>query len=207
MYTALAVESGTTGLGTGAFSVLLLRLTQRRFSATQYALFSSVFALGRALSGPPAGALVDAMGWRDFFLLTILAAVPGLVMLARFVPFFARDIPPEPAGATGTKERLPLTTGGLVARGMVGFVVGTVLGYLSLVLLAALKASRQGGGLRVGEAFTKLFSPTGPLGWVDVLAPLVFGLVCAFAVAAYAAARRGSTSDADALAASSPTPS
>src|SRR6266567_3434507 len=40
MYAAMAVESTAIGLGTGAFNVLLLRLTQRRFSATQYALFS-----------------------------------------------------------------------------------------------------------------------------------------------------------------------
>ena len=44
MYGATSFELFTSGLGTGAFSVLLLRMTQRRFSATQYALFSSLFA-------------------------------------------------------------------------------------------------------------------------------------------------------------------
>ena len=78
MYLAAFFEAGTSGMGTGAFGVLLLRLTQRRFSATQYALFSSIFALGRTFAGPPAGALVDALGWRDFFLLTVPAAIPGM---------------------------------------------------------------------------------------------------------------------------------
>jgi PAT family beta-lactamase induction signal transducer AmpG len=62
MYAATGFELLTSGMGTGAFSVLLLRLTERRFSATQYALFSSLFALPRILAGPIAGA-VNAMGW------------------------------------------------------------------------------------------------------------------------------------------------
>jgi PAT family beta-lactamase induction signal transducer AmpG len=48
-------ETLTSGMGTGAFSVLLLRLTQKRFSATQYSLMSSLFALPRIVSGPIAG--------------------------------------------------------------------------------------------------------------------------------------------------------
>ena len=60
----------TSGMGTGAFAVLLLRLTEKRFSATQYALFSSLFALPRVLAGPITGFAVDAVGWSTFFLLT-----------------------------------------------------------------------------------------------------------------------------------------
>ena len=71
----------TTGLGNGAFGVLLLRLTQKRFSATQYALLSSLFTLPRVLAGPPAALLVDAIGWRDFFVFTLATGIPGLVML------------------------------------------------------------------------------------------------------------------------------
>src|SRR6185503_1473933 len=91
MYSAMAFETGTTGMGTGAFSVLLLRLTSKKFSATQYALLSSIFALGRTASGPLAGVLSDALGWTTFFALTIAAAVPGLVMLQRFVPLGTRE--------------------------------------------------------------------------------------------------------------------
>ena len=61
MYAATSFELLTSGLGTGAFSVLLLRLTQKRFSATQYALFSSLFALPRVLAGPISGLAVDAL--------------------------------------------------------------------------------------------------------------------------------------------------
>ena len=55
LYSAQALEFTMSGLGTGAFSVLLLRLTQKRFSATQYALLSSLFSIPRILAGPPTG--------------------------------------------------------------------------------------------------------------------------------------------------------
>ena len=61
MYAAQAFEMAAGGMGTGAFSVLLLRLTQKRFSATQYALLSSLFSLPRILAGPVAGPLAGAV--------------------------------------------------------------------------------------------------------------------------------------------------
>jgi PAT family beta-lactamase induction signal transducer AmpG len=193
MYGAMAIEAATSGMGTGAFGVLLLRLTQRRFSATQYALFSSIFALGRTFAGPPAGALVDAIGWRDFFLLTIPAALPGLLLLQRFVPWWAREIPEtvehegEPP-AHGT----PVTAGGLVARGAAGALAGTAVAYLASALLAALKAMRgAGGAFDVGAALARLLAPQRAVDWVDLVGPPIAGLVVGIGVAAYVAARRG----------------
>jgi MFS transporter, PAT family, beta-lactamase induction signal transducer AmpG len=192
MYGAMAIEAATSGMGTGAFGVLLLRLTQRRFSATQYALFSSIFALGRTFAGPPAGALVDALGWSDFFLLTIPAALPGLVMLQRFVPLWARDIPEtldvgEPA-AHGT----PVTRGGLVLRGLAGAGAGTALAYLASALLSALKSMRGGGAhFDLAAAFVRLLHPSRAVDYVDLFGPPVAGVVTGLAVAAYLSARRG----------------
>jgi PAT family beta-lactamase induction signal transducer AmpG len=91
---AMAFENLTQGLGTGAFAVLLLRLTQTRFSATQYALFSSLFGLPRVWAGPLSGFLVNAMGWKAFFWLTIVAGIPGLLLLHRFAPFGVSELAP-----------------------------------------------------------------------------------------------------------------
>lgn len=91
MYGAASFELLTSGLGTGAFSVLLLRLTQKRFSATQYALFSSLFALPRVIAGPITGFAVEAFGWTTFFLSTMVIGLPGLYMLSRFVPIGVRE--------------------------------------------------------------------------------------------------------------------
>jgi len=91
MYAATGFEVFAAGLGMGAFGVLLFRLTEKRFSATQYALFSSLFAVPRVLAGPITGFTVDALGWPSFFLLTMALGIPGLVMLARFVPIGVRE--------------------------------------------------------------------------------------------------------------------
>ena len=100
MYAATSFELLTSGMGTGAFSVLLIRLTEKRFSATQYALFSSLFALPRVLAGPIAGFAVDAIGWSAFYLATMVCGIPGLLMLARFAPIGVR----EPRLATANLE-------------------------------------------------------------------------------------------------------
>jgi PAT family beta-lactamase induction signal transducer AmpG len=75
----------------GAFGVLLLRLTEKRFSATQYALFSSLMAVPRVIAGPVTGFTVNAVGWPAFFLITMVLGIPGLMMLARFVPPGVRE--------------------------------------------------------------------------------------------------------------------
>jgi PAT family beta-lactamase induction signal transducer AmpG len=193
MYGAMAVEAGTSGMGTGAFSVLLLRLTQRRFSATQYALFSSIFALGRTVSGPPAGALVDAIGWRDFFLVTIAFAIPGMVMLQRFVPWSAREVPPQPDEEEHPPTRgAPVTMGGLVTRGLAGAFTGAAIGYVGNALLVALKAMRGGKApFDLLAAFDAMLHPARGVDYVDLVGPPFMGIVVGFAVAAYVAARRG----------------
>src|SRR5687767_450726 len=91
MYAATGFEMLTSGMGSGAFSVLLLRLTEKRFSATQYALLSSLFALPRVLAGPITGFFVAAFGWPAFYLAATVAGVPGLLMLVRFVPLGVRE--------------------------------------------------------------------------------------------------------------------
>ncbi len=85
LYAATGFEQLTTGLGSGALSVLLLRITAKQFSATQYALFSSVFAVPRALAGSLTGFAVASFGWAPFFVGTMVLGLPGLVLLARVV--------------------------------------------------------------------------------------------------------------------------
>ena len=91
MYSAVAFENFSGGLGTGAFGVFLLRITEKRFSATQYALLSSLFSLPRVISGPIAGFAAAAIGWEAFFWLTLLTGVPGLLLLQLFSPIGVRD--------------------------------------------------------------------------------------------------------------------
>jgi MFS transporter, PAT family, beta-lactamase induction signal transducer AmpG len=141
LYAAQFVEMGTSGLGTGAYLVLLLRLTQKRFSATQYALLSSLMSITRVFTGPITGFLVDVFGWRDFFVLTLLSGIPGMVLLARFVPWSVRD--PQFYVAS-PKRPLPLTRGQMVARAAVAGIVCAVLSVVVLGLLGGVRSYSAG---------------------------------------------------------------
>lgn len=93
---AIGVENLCGGLGTAAFVAFLMALTDRRFSAAQFALLSALAAVGRVYVGPSAGVLAEALGWPSFFLLSILAALPGLWLLARLRPTLLElDAPPR----------------------------------------------------------------------------------------------------------------
>jgi len=192
MYAAMGVEAAASGMGAGAMGVLLLAITQKRFSATQFALFSSIFALGRTLSGPPAGVLADALGWRNFFLLTMPVGIPGLLLLHSFSPWGKWDIAPPPAEGEGGAVGEPRSLGNVIARGLAGAVLGTGVGYLVNATLAALKAVRaQKIPFNLAGGFDRLFHPPRPVDWVDVVSPPVLGLIIGFSVAAYLTARHG----------------
>jgi PAT family beta-lactamase induction signal transducer AmpG len=85
IYGATGFELFSSGLGTSAFGVLLIRLTAGASRPRKYALFSSLFSLPCVMAWPLTGFLAAAVGWPTFFLTTIVLGLPGLVMLARFV--------------------------------------------------------------------------------------------------------------------------
>jgi PAT family beta-lactamase induction signal transducer AmpG len=70
-------------MGTAAFVAFAMALCNHSFSATQYALLSAIASLGRILFGPVTGSLVEAVGWANFFMLTFIAALPGLWLVWR----------------------------------------------------------------------------------------------------------------------------
>jgi PAT family beta-lactamase induction signal transducer AmpG len=68
-----------------------MSLCNPRFSATQYALLSGVYALSRSLLAAPAGFVASEVGWSRFFLYTVAAAVPAFLLMTRLTPW-NRDI-------------------------------------------------------------------------------------------------------------------
>jgi PAT family beta-lactamase induction signal transducer AmpG len=190
MYTAVGIENACQGMATGAFGVLLLRITQRQFSATQYALFSSIFALGRTLAGPPAGVLVDAIGWTPFFFVSTAASLPGLWLLHRFVPFGSREPLLEEEQRV---ERRPVARARLLATSFAAAVFGFVGAALLSALLVALKAARVkgGSGFDFAAAAGRALAPASAADWLRISGFAAIGLVCAAAVAAFLIARHG----------------
>jgi len=188
MYAAQAFELGSSGLGTGAFGVLLLRLTQKRFSATQYALLSSLFTLPRVLSGPVAGVLADTFGWRDFFLSTVLLGVPGMAMLARFVPWGIRDVEFEVEAQTWGP---PMTRRQLALRAVAGAAATFGLGLLAVGLVGGLSALHAGKGFIAGPTIAATLRPAGAADWTTAIALALLGGLGGLATAATLVARRG----------------
>ena len=76
--TSILVENVTGGMGTAAFVALIMSLCDHRYTATQFALLSSLEALGRVFSGRPSAELVEMVGWAQFFFWSFLVALPGI---------------------------------------------------------------------------------------------------------------------------------
>ena len=89
--TSLAVVIGFealgVGLGTAAFVAFIARSTNRAYTATQFALFTSLAAVPRTLVNASAGWLVEQLGWYGFFWLCAFLAIPGMLLLFKVAPW------------------------------------------------------------------------------------------------------------------------
>ena len=86
----IAFEALGVGLGTAAFVAYIARATDPRYTATQFALFTSLAALPRTAVNATTGWIVDAVGWLPFFLLCAVLALPGMALLLRVAPWNER---------------------------------------------------------------------------------------------------------------------
>lgn len=91
----IGVENLTGGMGTTAFVAYMSSLCNVAYTATQYALLSSLMATARTALAAGGGWLADQTGWILFFMLTTVAAVPGLLLLV----WMMRRYPPQPERA------------------------------------------------------------------------------------------------------------
>ena len=95
MVACIIVENFCAGLVVAGFGAFFMCLCSPRFSATQYALMTSLMAFSRDVLVAPAGKIAEAAGWPGFFLITIAAGVPAMLLL----PIFAPWSEPLPFGA------------------------------------------------------------------------------------------------------------
>ncbi len=87
MLSAINIENFCAGLESAAFVAFLMSLCNQGFSATQYALLSSLQGFSRDILTAPAGAWAATTGWPLFFVITAIAALPGLLLLPFFAPW------------------------------------------------------------------------------------------------------------------------
>jgi MFS transporter, PAT family, beta-lactamase induction signal transducer AmpG len=77
----IGTENLTNGMGSAAFVAYLSGLCNVAFTATQYALLTSLASIGMNLVSASGGYLADQLGWIPFFLIATLACLPGLGLL------------------------------------------------------------------------------------------------------------------------------
>jgi PAT family beta-lactamase induction signal transducer AmpG len=101
---AIVVENACTGVVTAVFLAFLMALCNVRYSATQFALLSSLMGVSRDVLVAPAGAVAEALGWPGYFLATVAAALPGMLLLPAFAPWNQASPPiaaPHASGESG----------------------------------------------------------------------------------------------------------
>ncbi|MFP4088219.1 MAG: AmpG family muropeptide MFS transporter [Desulfobacteraceae bacterium] len=87
----IGFENLSGGMGTAAYVAFMASITNKRFTATQYALLSSLMGVPRVMASAPTGFLAKHLGWGWFFIACTLIAVPGMLLLLKFAPWRARE--------------------------------------------------------------------------------------------------------------------
>jgi PAT family beta-lactamase induction signal transducer AmpG len=100
MVAAIITENFGLGLVSAVMTAYIMEMCNKRFTATQFALLSSLMAASRDILVAPAGKLVESSGWPGFFLITVAMAIPPLVLLPFIAPW-SRDVPIGAAPHTG----------------------------------------------------------------------------------------------------------
>ncbi len=89
----IGVEALGVGLGTAAFVAFIAHTTHPLYTATQFALFTSLAAVPRTFANAATGYLVGWFGWAAFFLFCFVIAIPGMLLLLKVAPWNGQDKP------------------------------------------------------------------------------------------------------------------
>ena len=104
LFVVVSGEYLAVGLGTVALTAFMARETSKAFTATQFALFSSLIAVPRTVANATTGFIVEAVGWTQFFVICTALAVPGMLMLFKVAPWNAEDEDPDDAALVEAEE-------------------------------------------------------------------------------------------------------
>jgi PAT family beta-lactamase induction signal transducer AmpG len=83
----IAFENFSGGMGTAAYTAFMASVTNKKFTATQYALLSSLMGIPRVIASAPTGYLAENTGWEFFFIACTFVAIPGMLLLYKFAPW------------------------------------------------------------------------------------------------------------------------
>ncbi|HVK61201.1 MAG TPA: AmpG family muropeptide MFS transporter [Bdellovibrionales bacterium] len=95
----VSIENLTAGMGIAALVSFMASITNKKFTATQYALLTSLMSIPRTLASAPTGFMAKHLGWAEFFIVCTLIAVPGMLVLLKVQKYY-EDTSTELAGAS-----------------------------------------------------------------------------------------------------------
>lgn len=81
---AVSTENFFSGLGNAVYAAFIMSLCDKRYTATQFALLTSVMALTRMIANAPSGFIAKAVGWEYYFIISVLLMIPSLLLLRRY---------------------------------------------------------------------------------------------------------------------------
>lgn len=87
----IAFENLSSGMGTSAYVAFMASITNKKFTATQYALLSSLMGIPRVIASAPTGFFAKHMGWEAFFIFCAVIAIPGMLLLLKFEPLHQEE--------------------------------------------------------------------------------------------------------------------
>ncbi|OCG62868.1 AmpG family muropeptide MFS transporter [Gilliamella sp. wkB18] len=87
----IGFESLGVGLGSAAFVAFIAKTTNPLYTATQFALFTSIASIPRTLINSTTGIMVDYLGWTTFFGLCTILAIPGMLLLFKVAPWNTKN--------------------------------------------------------------------------------------------------------------------
>ena len=79
----MAFENLASGMGTSSYAAYMASITNKKFTATQYALLTSLMGVPRVILATPTGYFAKIMGWPAFFIFCAVIAIPGMLLIRR----------------------------------------------------------------------------------------------------------------------------
>lgn len=83
----ISFENLAAGMGTAAYTAYMASITNKKFTATQYGLLTSLMSVPMTILAAPTGYLAQVMGWQGFFVFCTLIAIPGMFLLTKIAPW------------------------------------------------------------------------------------------------------------------------
>ncbi len=88
----IGFEAFGVGLGTAAFVAYIAQTTHPLYTATQFALFTSLAAVPRTVANAGTGFMVENLGWFNFFIVCFVLAIPGMLLLIKIAPWHEEGV-------------------------------------------------------------------------------------------------------------------